>query len=180
MVNMVPIIEDAFFAYSSTQRLETRRDELALQVGPDGFHPLSDDSLVSAFERLDEAVKRSDPSGTTGTIILLKRGVGDNEGAVHVKCAWVGSSRAPSFVMISTPRKSSTSPWTTNPSVPREVARIQRLYETLHGVKSFKTREEAHTDVSVRGSAKPAFRREPRRKPAGTGKFSGTACPRWR
>ena len=115
MVNMVPVIEDAFFAYSSTQRFETRREELALQVGPDGFHPLLDDSLVSAFERLDEAVKRSDPSGTTGTIILLKRGIGDNEGAVHVKCAWVGDSRAVCARDFNPP-KSKTSPRTTNPS----------------------------------------------------------------
>lgn len=152
MVNMVPVIEDAFFAYSSTQRFETRREELALQVGPDGFHPLLDDSLVSAFERLDEAVKRSDPSGTTGTIILLKRGVGDNEGAVHVKCAWVGDSRAV-IARDFNPAQVEDLSEDHKPELPREVARIQKLYETLHGVNSFKTREEAHMDVSVRGSA---------------------------
>ena len=177
MVNMVPIIEDAFFSHSSTQPLETRRDELALQVGPDGFHPLLDDSLVSAFERLDEAVKRSDPSGTTATVILLKRGVGDDEGAVHVKCAWVGDSRAvichdfdPAQVVdLSVDHK---------PECPSEVARIQRLYESLHGVKSFKTREEAHTDVSVRGGVRnPRSGGSPRMEARRDGKIFGDGMP---
>ena len=177
MVNMVPVIEDAFFSLGSTQPLETRREELALQVGPDGFHPLLDDSLVSAFERLDEAVKRSDPSGTTATVLLLKRGVGDHEGAVHVKCAWVGDSRAvichdfdPAQVVdLSVDHK---------PECPSEVARIQRLYESLHGVKSFLTREEAHTDVSVRGGVRnPGPGGSPRMDARRDGKIFGDGMP---
>ena len=177
MVNMVPVIEDAFFSHGSTQPLETRREELALQVGPDGFHPLLDDSLVSAFERLDEAVKRSDPSGTTATVLLLKRGVGDHEGAVHVKCAWVGDSRAvichdfdPAQVVdLSVDHK---------PECPSEVARIQRLYESLHGVKSFLTREEAHTDVSVRGGVRnPGPGGSPRMDARRDGKIFGDGMP---
>jgi serine/threonine protein phosphatase PrpC len=177
MVNMVPVIEDAFFSHSSTQPLETRREELAFQVGPDGFHPLLDDSLVSAFERLDEAVKRSDPSGTTATVLLLKRGVGDHEGAVHVKCAWVGDSRAvicrdfdPAQVVdLSVDHK---------PECPSEVARIQQLYESLHGVKSFKTREEAHTDVSVRGGVRnPGPGGSPRMDARKDGKIFGDGMP---
>ena len=166
MVNMVPVIEDAFFAYSSTQRLRRLQE-----------HTLSWSTDLSAPRRLPRervraprrrAVKRSDPSGTTGTIILLKRGIGDNEGAVHVKCAWVGDSRAV-IARDFNPAQVEDISEDHKPELPREVARIQKLYETLHGVNSFKTREEAFMDVSVRDSLKEDPEEARERRCAATG-----------
>ena len=141
---MVPVIEDAFFAYSSATLRDPPR-ELA-SVGPDGFHPLSP-TPKRALERLDEAVKRSTraeplaPSFSSSAASATTR-----RSARQVRLGGRLARRHRSHLI---PPKSKTSPRTLTEL---QRSRTSKLYETLHGVNSFKTREE-QMDVSVRGSA---------------------------
>jgi serine/threonine protein phosphatase PrpC len=114
-----------------------------------GFHPAFDTAVITAFEQLDEEIKRLDPSGTTAAVLFFKK---SDDGDVHVKCAWVGDSRVvltrdfdPSRTMdLSDDHK---------PESASEVARIRDHYEALHGGAKFKSRDEVleHFEASVRG-----------------------------
>ena len=71
VANLVPYVEEAFFAHPRAKPHAPNgdRDALALDVDKDtGFHPALDDAVVAAFERLDAEIKRDDPSGTTAAV----------------------------------------------------------------------------------------------------------------
>jgi hypothetical protein len=148
VAELVPKVTEAFFKQKACRAFRYDTAGLMKQTR-DGFHPLFDAAVITAFEQLDEEIKRLDPSGTTASVLFFKK---SDDGDVHVKCAWVGDSRVvltrdfdPSRTMdLSDDHK---------PSSPSEVFRIRKHYEALHGNEVFKSRDEvlAHFEASVRG-----------------------------
>ena len=148
VAELVPRVTEAFFKQKACRAFRYDAKGLMKQTR-DGFHPLFDAAVITAFEQLDEEIKRLDPSGTTASVLFFKK---SEDGDVHVKCAWVGDSRVvltrdfdPSRTMdLSDDHK---------PSSPSEVFRIRKHYEALHGNEVFKSRDEvlAHFEASVRG-----------------------------
>lgn len=169
VANLVPYVEEAFFAHPRAKPHAPNgdRDALALDVDKDtGFHPALDDALVAAFERLDAEIKRDDPSGTTAAVILLKLGKKQEDGTlssdgggggsnvrdVHVKCAWVGDSRAVLCRDFDAQRVMDLSV-DHKPESESEKVRIAKHYEKLGA--SFKSREEvlSSPEASVRAGS---------------------------
>ena len=178
VANLVPYVEEAFFAHPRAKPHAPNgdRDALALDVDKDtGFHPALDDALVAAFERLDAEIKRDDPSGTTAAVILLKLGKkqvdgtlssdggggGSNVRDVHVKCAWVGDSRAVLCRDFDAQRVMDLSV-DHKPESESEKVRIAKHYEKLGA--SFKSREEvlSSPEASVRAGSVHRGARTPR------------------
>lgn len=149
VAHLVPRVTEAFFKQKACRAYRHDVASLAKATATGGFHPAFDTAVITAFEQLDEEIKRLDPSGTTAAVLFFKK---SDDGDVHVKCAWVGDSRVvltrdfdPSRTMdLSDDHK---------PGSPSEVARIREHYEALHGGAVFKSRDEVleHFEASVRG-----------------------------
>ena len=148
VAHLVPRITEAFFEQKACRAFRYDTESLVKRTR-DGFHPSFDAAVVTAFERLDEEIKRVDPSGTTATVLFFKK---SEDGDVHVKCAWVGDSR----VVLSRdfdPARTMDLSDDHKPGSPSEVIRIRKHYEALHGGEVFKSRDEVleHFEASVRG-----------------------------
>ena len=149
VAHLVPRVTEAFFKQKACRAYRHDVASLAKATATGGFHPAFDTAVITAFEQLDEEIKRLDPSGTTAAVLFFKK---SDDGDVHVKCAWVGDSRVvltrdfdPSRTMdLSDDHK---------PGSASEVARIREHYEALHGGAVFKSRDEVleHFEASVRG-----------------------------
>ena len=148
VAELVPRVTEAFFKQKACRAF--RYDTAGLQKQTrDGFHPLFDAAVITAFEQLDEEIKRLDPSGTTASVLFFKK---SDDGDVHVKCAWVGDSRV-ILTRDFDPGRTMDLSDDHKPSSPSEVFRIRKHYEALHGDQVFKSRDEviAHFEASVRG-----------------------------
>ena len=149
VAHLVPRVTEAFFKQKACRAYRHDVASLVKATATGGFHPAFDTAVITAFEQLDEEIKRMDPSGTTAAVLFFKK---SDDGDVHVKCAWVGDSRVvltrdfdPSRTMdLSDDHK---------PGSASEVARIREHYEALHGGAVFKSRDEVleHFEASVRG-----------------------------
>ena len=149
VTHLVPRVTEAFFKQKACRAYRRDVASLVKATATGGFHPAFDTAVITAFEQLDEEIKRLDPSGTTAAVLFFKK---SDDGDVHVKCAWVGDSRVvltrdfdPSRTMdLSDDHK---------PGSASEVARIRGHYEALHGGAVFKSRDEVleHFEASVRG-----------------------------
>ena len=149
VAHLVPRVTEAFFKQKACRAYRRDVASLVKATATGGFHPAFDTAVITAFEQLDEEIKRLDPSGTTAAVLFFKK---SDDGDVHVKCAWVGDSRVvltrdfdPSRTMdLSDDHK---------PGSASEVARIRGHYEALHGGAVFKSRDEVleHFEASVRG-----------------------------
>ena len=148
VAHLVPRVTEAFFKQKACRAY--RYDTASLvKATRDGFHPAFDAAVVTAFEQLDEEIKRLDPSGTTAAVLFFKK---SDDGDVHVKCAWVGDSRVV-LTRDFDPSRTTDLSDDHKPGSASEVARIREHYETLHGGAVFKSRDEvlAHFEASVRG-----------------------------
>ena len=148
VAQLVPRVAEAFFDQKACRAFRNDTESLVRKTR-DGFHPSFDAAVIEAFEQLDEEIKRVDPSGTTATALFFKK---SEDGDVHVKCAWVGDSRAV-LTRDFDPARTMDLSDDHKPGSASEVIRIRNHYEALHGGLVFKSRHEVleQFEASVRG-----------------------------
>ena len=82
VAHLVPRVTEAFFKQKACRAY--RYDTASLvEATRDGFHPAFDAAVVTAFEQLDEEIKRLDPSGTTAAVLVETRERRSYSGRCH-------------------------------------------------------------------------------------------------